>query len=373
MKIDYNESPLLAVWETTRSCAVACSHCRTEAILARDSAELSTEEGKRLLADIAAMDTPIFTLSGGDCLNRRDIEALVEHGKSIGLHMAATPAATANITEARLRSLKAAGLDQLGFSLDAPNAAAHDTFRKVDGSFNMSMAGLRLSRELGLPVQLNTCVAEWNYRYLEQMIGLVNTLDIAFWEISFLVPWGLSGQERGISAQEFEDAFERLCALKLEAPYYVKLTEAPHFKRFLMEKELAGGASPKPNRGPGIREEVETPGIVPNAGKGCIFVDHVGNICPSALLPLASGNVRTNPIADIYRNAHPFRELRDHKLLKGRCGVCEYADVCSGSRARAWAVTGDFLETDPFCAYIPKAMRAAPCGQGASGPAAEKP
>ncbi|MBI4678092.1 MAG: radical SAM protein [Elusimicrobia bacterium] len=357
MKLDFNEAPLLAVWETTRACSLACGHCRAEAITTRDAAELSTEEGKRLLSDVSSLGGLIVILSGGDCLNRTDLEEIVAHGKGIGLRLHASPAATPLATRERLLGLRTAGLDGVIFALDGPDAAAHDSFRKAPGSFDQTLSSVRLAREAGLRVTVSTCIAEWNYRHLEGMIGLTTSLGLSCWDVYFLVPVGRLSSLRGISAQDFEDAFERLHKLSLEAPYAVKLAEAQHFKRYVLEKRSRGAflrrqASPAEGGG-------EAPDQAVNAGKGLVFIDHVGNICPSRLLPLAAGNIRTHPLAETYRGAHPFRELRDPKLLKGRCGVCEYAELCSGSRARAWAVTGDFLETDPFCAYTPKAMRIA--------------
>ncbi|MBI5622874.1 MAG: radical SAM protein [Elusimicrobia bacterium] len=356
MKIDFKQAPLFTIWETTRACPLACSHCRAETLASRDDGELSTEEGKRLLTDVASMDGPIVILSGGDCLNRPDLAELIQHGKHLGLRMYAWPAATPSVTPERVAQLEEAGIDGMSFGIDGPDASTHDGFRKSEGSFDLSLKGIETVRAAGVRAAVRTCVAEWNFGHIERMISLVGTLGLSCWELHFLIPAGRVRGLRGISAQDFEDVFERLHGLSLSAPYDVKVSEAPHYNRFVLEKAAQGFPTKKSTAGCGGGEAPEK---AVNAGNGCIYIDHVGNICPSPWLPLAAGNVRTHPLAETYRDAHPFRELKDTKLLKGRCGACEYNGVCGGSRARAWAVTGDFLETDPYCAYIPKAMRVA--------------
>ncbi|MBI5883849.1 MAG: radical SAM protein [Elusimicrobia bacterium] len=356
MNIDFRQAPLYAIWETTRSCALACSHCRAETLTCRDESELSTEEGKRLLTDVSSMGGPIVILSGGDCLNRPDLAALVAHGKHLGLRMYGFPASTPAVTPERMTELKSAGIDGLSFGIDGPDAVSHDSFRKEEGAFEQSLKAIETARAAGVRVAVRTSVAEWNYPHIDRIIALVDTLSLSCWEPHFLVPVGRVRSLRGISAQDFEDVFERLHKLSLSASYDVKVSEAPHYKRFSLQKTEAGAETKRPAAGCGAGQAPEQ---AVNSGNGCVYIDHVGNICPSPWLPLAAGNVRTHPLAETYRDAHPFRELKDPKLLKGRCGVCEYNRVCGGSRARAWAVTGDFLETDPYCAYTPKAMRVA--------------
>ncbi|MFH1724527.1 MAG: TIGR04053 family radical SAM/SPASM domain-containing protein [Elusimicrobiota bacterium] len=350
--IDYDLAPLLVIWETTRSCALACRHCRADADLGRDPAELTTEEGRRLMDETARMGTPIFILSGGDPFNRPDLEDLIRHGKSRGLRVGTIPAATENLTRERVQSMKAAGLDQIAFSLDAHEAGPHDEFRRTPGAFQRTLDGVRFAHEAGIPVQINTCFALWNIARLEEMAAFVRGLDIVFWEVFFLVPTGRGRDMGGVSARQFEEAFERLHRLSREVRFHVKLTEAQHYHRFLFQRktteEDAGKATPRP-------PDKLPPAV--NSGKGFVFVDHNGNVCPSGFLPIAAGNLRGGTLPEIYRTARIFRELRDPALLKGKCGACEFAAACGGSRARAYALTGDYLASDPFCAYIPASMR----------------
>lgn len=360
--VDFSQAPFLVIWETTRSCGLACKHCRAEAILGRDPDELSTEQGMKLLDDVAEMGTPICILSGGDPLNRPDLEELIAHGKARGLRMGTIPAATSSLTRERVRSLKAAGIDQIAFSLDGPTAEQHDHFRGVPGSFERTMEGVAHCHAEGVPLQINTCFASWNYQHLEAMVALMKRLGIVFWEVFFLVPMGRGRQMDSLRPHQFEEAFERLYRLNQEADFIVKVTEAQHYRRYVTLREQAFGNSAQ-EAGARIDHILARPrgvggslGLSPkavNSGKGFLFVDHLGNICPSGFLPTPCGNVKVEPLSDVYRRHPLFVKLRDPKALEGKCGACDFADICGGSRARAFAITGNEMATDPFCAYAP--------------------
>lgn len=347
--LDYDKAPLLVIWESTRSCALACKHCRAAALMGRDPAELSTSEGFRVIDEAAAMGTPLFIVSGGDPLQRPDLEDLIRHGKEKGLRMGTIPAATPRLTRERLAALKEAGVDQVAFSLDAPDAAAHDGFRGEAGSFAKVLEAVGWAHELGIPVQINTCFAAWNFKDLKAMTELVGGLGIVFWEVFFLVPTGRGAAMQGLTAAQFEEAFAALYELSQRVPFVVKLTEAQHYRRYTVQEEVRrrreGGAVPKPTMG------ASAPAV--NAGKGFLFVDHLGDAYPSGFLPVVLGNVRQKSLAELYRESPLMRDLRDPGLLKGKCGVCEFRVVCSGSRARAYAMTGDVLGPEEFCAYEP--------------------
>lgn len=352
--VDFARCPFLVIWETTRSCGLACRHCRADAIFGRDANELSTDEGKNLLDQVAEMGTPIVILSGGDPLNRPDLEELVAYGKQRGLRVGTIPAATSAVTRERIAALAEAGLDQIAFSLDAPTAELHDGFRGTPGAYEITQTAVGWAHEVSLPVQINTCFAAWNLAYLDQMIEQISELGVVFWEVFFLVQTGRAQAMQGISAEQFEDIFDRLYRLNAEVDFIIKLTEAPHYRRFVMQREEDRErvrhivARPR-----GVAGSIGMSPEAVNSGKGFLFVDHLGEICPSGFLPLSGGNVRRDGVADVYRDSRLFRELRDFSLLKGKCGECEFRRTCSGSRARAWAVTGDYLASDPGCSYVP--------------------
>jgi len=356
---DFARAPLLVIWETTRSCALACDHCRANADTTQHPNELTTAEGKGLLDQVKAMGTPIVVLSGGDPLNREDLEDLIRHGKSIGLRMGTIPAATPALTRERLASLKEAGVDQIAFSLDGATAASHDAFRRTPGAFDIVLRAAREARELDVPIQINSCFGAWNWHEFDAVAALVSTLDIAFWEVFFLIPVGRGAKLGGLTPAQFEEGFAKLRKMTQEKPFVVKLTEGQHFRRFALQQEASSGAGAAARvehavaRQASLRAGLRLPKRAVNAADGFMFVDHQGDICPSGFLPVRRGNVRTDGLADVYRNDELFNGLRDHSKLKGKCGVCEYREVCGGSRARAWATTGDAWATDDSCAYEP--------------------
>jgi radical SAM protein with 4Fe4S-binding SPASM domain len=335
----FHESPLLVIWEVTRACALACAHCRADAIARRDPRELTTAEGQGLLDQVAGFGSPapLVVLTGGDPMWRKDLAELVAHGTTLGLKMALTPSGTAAATRTRLRELRDAGLRRLAVSLDAATAETHDGFRGVRGSFNWTRRIIDDAIDLGLSLQINTTVSAWTLPGLRDMAAFVKGLPLELWAVFFLVQTGRGASLAQISARECDDALAFLADLSREAPFAIKTTEAPHYRRVLREAGL-------PPRFPGV-----------NDGNGFVFVDHVGNICPSGFLPISCGNVREGQLAAVYREDRVFRLLRDPDALGGRCGRCEYRALCGGSRSRAFAETGDFLAEDPLCSYEPAA------------------
>jgi radical SAM protein len=354
--VDFDQAPLLVIWECTRACALACRHCRADAMDQRHPDELTTAEGRNLLDRIKAMGTPIVVFTGGDPLQRPDLEELIRHAKSIGLRAGTIPAGTPRLTRERMESLKATGVDQVAFSLDASTASAHDAFRQVPGSFENTLKGARWARELEIPLQINTVFHRGNQEDFEGIARMVEELGTVFWEVFFLVPTGRGSELRGCTAEEMETLFSQLYTLSKTSSFVVKVTEAQHYRRHVMQRQREEGVRAESGRG-AVREIRKSghPGSigrssrVVNAGNGFLFVDHVGNICPSGFLPEVRGQVRTDSLEDVYRNDSFFRDLRNPANLSGKCGRCEFRAGCGGSRSRAWAVHGDAFAEEPFC------------------------
>lgn len=369
--LDFATTPFLVIWEVTRACALACQHCRAEAIEAPDPLELSTEEGKGLLDQIRELGAPVCVLSGGDPLERKDLAELVRHGKSLGLRVATIPAATPRLTRDRLAELADAGLDQVAFSLDGSTATRHDGFRQVPGTFARTMQAVGWAHELGLPLQINTTFAAHNFDDVAPMTALVESLGVVFWEVFSLVPVGRGTVLAPLSAAQHEALFASLYATSLRVRFLIKVTEAPHYRRYVLEQRSRAGAAVPARGHPGVAarsgsaipaqlsRELSThesfgaraKGI--NSGKGFCFVSHLGEVLPSGFFPVAVGSVHERPLAELYRESELMRALRDPTRLGGRCGRCEHADVCGGSRARALAVHGDPFAEDPACGYDP--------------------
>lgn len=367
--IDFDLTPFVAIWETTRACDLACRHCRAEAIPTADPAELTTAEGSALLDELAAMGTPICVLSGGDPAKRPDLIKLVQHGARTGMQMATIPAATVLLDRPLVAALKDAGLAQMALSLDGPTAAIHDAFRGVPGAFARTLKGARHAREVGLPLQINTTFSAENRHQFAPMARLVKDLGAIFWEVFFLVPMGRGVDVAQMNADEFEEMFAQLAEFAASVDFIVKIVEAPHYRRYLMQHKVELG-HPHGGGHPGrMTRDLQGHGPIGlaargvNSGKGHLFISRTGDICPSGFLPLRCGNVREHSVATIYRDHPVFRELRDPSALKGKCGLCEYGAACGGSRSRAYAMTGDYLETEPFCAYEPRPRkRVSPSG-----------
>lgn len=364
LKIDFDERPFIVIWEVTQACDLACVHCRASAQAWRNPLELTTEQGKRVIDDIADMQVPVFVITGGDPLKRPDIYELVEYASQRGVRTSLTPSATPLLTREAIAELQKRGLARLAISLDGPTAEIHDAFRRVSGSYQWTLNAVRWARELGLGVQINTTITRHNLRHLNQMIELLRTLDIALWSVFFLVPTGRGQTIDLISADEFEQVFEKLYDTAKTAKFDIKSTEAQHYRRFLLQQRTA-------ERKAGVPEAslkahpfasmigVNTDGIgrAPkgiNDGKGFAFVSHMGEVYPSGFLPVSAGNVRKTSLKELYRTSPLFTALRETGNLKGKCGECEFKEICGGSRARAYALTGDMFAEEPCCAYVPK-------------------
>ncbi|MCR4295009.1 MAG: radical SAM protein [Elusimicrobia bacterium] len=334
--MDYNAKPAVVIWEVTQACGLSCVHCRAEARPWRDPRELSSEEGLRLIDQVAESGAPLLVLTGGDPMERPDLETLVRRGVSRGLHMALSPSATDKATRPALLALKAAGLHRVAVSLDSHLEQKHDAFRRVAGSYRRTLEIARDAREIGLPLQIGTTISALNFGDLEAMSRSVEDLGVVLWSVFFLVPTGRAGSGLMISAAECEDVLKRLYDISRRVRFAIKTTEGPHYRRIVAER--IGRKS-----GSGI-----------NDGKGFAFISHRGDVYPSGFLPASAGNVRERSLGSIYRESPIFRSLRDSSQFKGRCGRCEFKDLCGGSRARAYAMTGDMLSEDPLCSYVPR-------------------
>ncbi len=356
--LDFDHAPFIVIWEVTRACDLACVHCRAEAVASRDPRELTTAEAFQLLDQTAEFGSPLFVLTGGDPIKRPDIFDIIGYGDHLGLRMTMTPSGTPLMTPPVIDRLKAAGLARMAVSLDGPKAEIHDRFRRVRGSFDWSLGMLRHARSIGLSTQVNTTVTRFNFEHFDAMAELMPGLGIDLWSVFFLVPTGRGRPEDEISAAQYEVVFEKMYALSQRVPFDIKSTAAPHYRRFLLQRRTAARRSNQPVapvRGVGfaIKGGRSRAAKSVNDGNGFVFISHTGEVFPSGFLPLSAGNVRATALATIYRDSELFRTLRDYSRLKGKCGVCEFREVCGGSRARAFSMTGDYLESDPFCAYVP--------------------
>lgn len=356
---DFSRAPLLVFWEVTQACLLQCKHCRASAQFYPHPQELTEEEGYALLREIAELDRPLLILSGGDPLMRADIFRLIAYAKALGLSVALTPSATPKLTHEAIREAMASGVKSFALSLDASDAKVHDHFRGTPGSFARTLKALETMRTLGATVQINTTVSRYNVHMLEAIAELLIRHDIQVWSLFFLVPTGRASQTLMLNAEETEDVFSRLYALEKKVPFIIKTTEAPHYRRFQLMARTQERGETLYTLYSMIEKSILPLGRMPRTrdGNGTIFISHRGDIYPSGFLPLSTGNVRNDKLSDVYRQHPLFQALRDPDHFHGKCSVCEFRRLCGGSRARAYAVTGDVLAAEPTCAYLPRAVR----------------
>lgn len=350
---DYARNPMIVYWEMTQACALACRHCRAEAMTTPHPCQLTNIESRMLLRQIAAFGDPLphLILTGGDPMRREDIFDLIDEARSLGISVSITPSATQDLTFDKLAKLKAHGIDSLGLSLDGSCPARHNAVRGVDGCFDWTMQALDSAAKLGLPVQVNTLVAQETMDDLPDVYELLKTQQVMRWSLFFLIEVGRGKTLQPIAPDEGEELMRWIFELARVAPFQIKTTEAPSYRRVALSQMLDAGLSPSEvkktpvYRGFGIRD-----------GHGIMFVSNQGDIYPAGFLPLTAGNIRKDHAVDVYRNSLLFRSLHSPEQFRGKCGKCEYRGLCGGSRARAFAWYGDPLATDPFCPYQPKAV-----------------
>lgn len=361
--VDFAQRPMLVFWETTRACLLACRHCRASATTQAPPGELSTAEGHALIEQVAGFGRPypILVLTGGDCLLRPDLFQLVEQAVSLGVPVCLSPSVTPMLDAAMIDRIARSGVKAVSVSLDGCRAETHDGVRGIPGHFEATVAAIGQLTAAGLTVQVNTTVMDGNVDDLPGVAALVAQGGAHIWEVFFLVQVG-----RGVAAGPVTPAVnEDVCHFLYDASSYgfiVRTVEAPFFRRVVTARR---GGAPAPESALYRRLSAELVGLLgpgagrPSAhtaptrdGKGIVFIAHDGEVYPAGFLPLGLGNVRTRPLREIYRDDPLLKSIRAAEFT-GRCLQCEYADLCGGSRARAYAATGDPLGEDPACSYRP--------------------
>ncbi len=360
--LEFDRAPQRIYWEVTRACGLACRHCRAEASPQPDQDELSPEEGRAMLERFASFadpgqPPPHVILTGGDPLERTDLFALIAHARGLGLHVSVSPSATPRLTPEVIRKLADEGVEAISLSIDGATSARHDALRGVPGCFERTLVAARAAADASLMVQVNTLVSAETIDQLPAIFDLTVALGVARWSLFFLVTVGRGTVLQSISAARTEQLLTWLADLPRGPGIpIVTTTEAPHFRRVVLGRRAlavhpdanAGAGTPRPpspvnpRAGYGIRD-----------GNGIMFVSSNGEVSPSGFLPLAAGHVRRTDPVEIYRSSPLFVSLRRASDFHGRCGACSYHQVCGGSRARAWAASGDPLGEDPLCSFDP--------------------
>jgi AdoMet-dependent heme synthase len=337
----------------TQACALACRHCRAEAVPLPHPQELNFQESIAFLRQIGDFGDPLpqLILTGGDPLARRDLYEMIDVARSLGIGVSITPAATSALTRDVLVRLQEHGVEGLGLSLDGSSAQRHDSIRGVPGTFDRTIQAMRWAQELNMPLQVNTLAAAETVDDIPAMYELLKPLGVARWSLFFLISVGRGKVLQPLSPEEGEKLMAWVYETSRIASFTVATTEAPSYRRVALEHMRAEGLT-----GDQIKQSGAYRGFGIRDGHGIVFVSNTGDICPAGFLPLVLGNVRRDRVAEVYRTAPVFQSLHDPTQFEGRCGYCEYHALCGGSRARAFEATGNPLAEDPFCAYQPHAQ-----------------
>ncbi len=372
--VNFDLAPILLFWETTKACKLACRHCRAEAIAEPLPGQLSAEEGMRLIDDLRAFTPrfPVVIFTGGDPFMRRDLFELARHARSYGMPVGFAPSVTPLLTEEAARRMREVGAKTVSISLDGARADTHEGIRGVEDHFRQTEEAVRLLVREGHTVQINTTVMRSNVEELADVAALVASWSAHIWEVFFLIRVGRGSELEELTPEENEDVVHFLYDASRYG-FIVRTVEAPFFRRVVAwRKEISPTTDPATafRLGPlyrrlseRLRENLGAPAnsraqsVGTRDGKGILFVSHDGDVYPSGFLPVRLGNVREENIVEVYRTHPMLRAIRRAEFV-GRCGACEYADLCGGSRARAYATSGDPLGEDPACAYRPTAVAA---------------
>ncbi len=349
--------PKWIAWETTQRCNLRCVHCRCSSDLEASEGDFTTDEGKQLIDDIVAFCSPVLVLSGGEPLLRQDIFELARYGTDKGLRMCMATNGTL-IDAAVCEQMKASGIRIVSLSLDGATAEVHDNFRDCDGSFDGIIRGARTLKEAGIEFIINSSFTKRNQHDIANVFKLAKSLGATAWYMFMIVPTG-RGEEimsELISKEDYEEILEwHYQQEKNENELLMRPTCAPHYYRLV----------PQLAKKEGVKFERRSLKFSTGGGKGCIaaqsicLIDCFGDVKPCSYFHKSAGNVKREKFRHIWENAQLFQDLRDFKKYKGKCGSCEFINVCGGCRARADAVHGDYLAEEPFCNYIPVRMQKA--------------
>ena len=334
--------PYIIAWESTKACKFACLHCRAEAQTLPDPAELTTEEVKDLISQIAG-EKRLFIITGGDPLLRDDIFQIIKYASNLGLRVALALSGS-KVNQESSEKMKKFGVAHISFSLDGSNSEIHDAFRGVVGAYDRTLKNISYIKKAALPFNILTTVTKYNYKDIWKIQVLVEKLGASMWDLFMLVPTGRGKVEMEITPQEYEQLMEEFYVRSQKTKIPIKMTCAPQYQRVMRQNKKKLSITSN-------RHKMIQHGCM--AGNGYCFISHKGEVCGCGFLPISAGNIKTNSLEEIYSKSKLFNELRNKDLLKGKCGICEFKVVCGGCRARAYGVHKDHLAEEEYCIYTP--------------------
>jgi AdoMet-dependent heme synthase len=354
---DFQSHPLVAIWETNIDLGPPGDGLAF--FPSDDQLELTDKEAEKMIRDLAELKPPVLVFAGADPLRRKNIYSLVQYAASCGLHPTMLLAPHSNVTRTTIEELKKANLSRLTLALQGGTEGSHDAISGVSGSFSRTMQAIRWAIECRLPVQIHTELNRRNLDQIEPIAAAIKPFRVLGWSISFPMPGPGEALGNLPSSTEFEEAFSTIYALAQKLPFKVKTLEAPHYKRFVVQQRTRARAT-----APGLLvlpfTDTGIPGVLPvNEARATVLISNTGEIFPSRGLRISAGNVREDKLADVYRSSALFDSLRDPANLKGKCGECEFKEMCGGSRGRAWIIAEDMFSEEVCCSYQPVQARKA--------------
>lgn len=345
-------APKEIYWEVSRSCPLACSHCPIDATAELHPRELTTEEGLKLLDQLANFSSPPprLILTGGSPLCRPDLGDFIRRALTHGFRITVALSPTPETTPERIAELAEAGVESVTFSLDGPDAPFHDRLAAIDGAYAKTKQLAAAAREAGMKLEINTLVSDQTLTQIPAIYDRVCEWRAHVWNLYFHVPVGSGRDLQGLSPLQKEVFLWWLAETEVSAPCEIRTHVSPVLNRVRVEKRLKDGERLSEI----LRNENITRDFGLREGNGILFISHVGDIQPGPFLPVTEGNVRTRSVVRTYRRSRLFRDLRNPDQFSGKCRYCPFNKICGGSRARAYSINGDWLAVDPSCAYRPK-------------------
>ena len=354
--------PHLIAWEVTRRCNMKCLHCRAAAQDRVYPNELTTEQCMALLDNIAGFARPIIILTGGEPMLRDDIYRIARYGHDLQLRMVMAPCG-ALVDDAAVRKMIDAGIQCISISLDGATAESHDGFRRIGGSFDAAVGATHAARRQGLAFQINTTITRHNLAELGDITTLAERLGAVTFNPFLLVPTGRGAAlaDEEISPEQYEQTLQWLSEQRGRTRMQLRVTCAPHYQRIIRQSDRASsicsrsspGRSNSPGHSHGSGDGGHGAGCM--GGKGFAFISHVGKVQICGFLEQGAGDVKANGLdfETIWKDSEFFRQIRDVDRYRGKCGYCEYRRVCGGCRARAYALSGDYMASEPYCVFEP--------------------
>ncbi|MGA1846593.1 radical SAM protein [Deferribacter abyssi] len=339
-------------WEITEKCNLNCVHCRSSSDIHSPEGLFTLDKCYKLLDDIKTFANPVIVLSGGEPLLRKDVFDIAKYGTKLGFRMCMATNGVL-VDDEVCKKIKASGIKIVSLSLDGSTKEIHDDFRGQPGAFDGVMRAAEYFKKYEIPFIINSSFTKRNQHDIENVYKLAKKIGATAWYMFLIVPTG-RGEEimkELVSKEDYEDILNWHYEMERdEEDILVRPTCAPQYYRIWHERSKEEGKDTK-------RRSLK---FSTGGGKGCIaaqsicFISAKGDVYPCSYFPISAGNIFEKSFKEIWDTSKLFNDIRDFKSYEGKCGKCKYLGVCGGCRARAYAVTGDYMEEEPFCDYIPE-------------------